>query len=266
MGFASGSVSFRRFAVLGDQPAQVDQALMDKLSENALRPGELGVPEEVEYGWSGGRHVLDGEFSFEQNVYGDALFFALRIDTNKVPGDLKRAYTAMEEQAAAAANPSGFISKIQKRDARDIVRRKIDEELRSGRFRRSKLLPIVWDVPSATLYCAASGTALEQLLELFERTFGLSLVPLSAGSIAVRLLEPKGRRRDYEDLRPTRFVYGGDGESQQPEYPWVAKGPEPKDFLGNEFLLWLWHETDTNGGGGAVSTTDGREGAVLSDP
>src|SRR5438034_2028949 len=263
MGFASGSVSFRRFAVVGDQSGQIDQELIDKLSEHALRPGELGVPEEVEYGWSGGRHVLDGEFSFENNVYGDALFFALRIDTNKVPGDLKRAYTAIEEQAAAAGNPSGFISKNQKRDTRDIVRRKIDEELRSGRFRRSKLLPIVWDVPAETLYCAASGSALEQLVELFERTFGLTLVPLSAGSIAVRLLEPKGRRRDYEDLRPTRFVHGADGEGQQPEYPWVAKGPEPKDFLGNEFLLWLWHETESNGGG--VATPAGPEVAVLID-
>ena len=255
MGFASGSVSFRRFAVVGDSSAQIDQDLLDKLAENALRPGELGVPEESEYGWSGGRHVLDGEFTFENNVYGDALFFALRIDTNKVPGDLKRAYTAMEEQAAAATNPSGFISKNQKRDAREIVRRKIEEEIRSGRFRRSKLLPIVWDLPSATLYCAASGSALEQLLELFERTFGLTLQPLSAGSIAIRLLEPKGRRRDYEDMRPTRFVFGSDGESQQPEYGWVSRGPEPKDFLGNEFLLWLWHETEKNGGD--VSTAGG---------
>jgi hypothetical protein len=255
MGFASGSVSFRRFAVIGDAPAQIDQDLLDKLSENALRPGELGVPEESEYGWSGGRHVLDGEFTFENNVYGDALFFALRIDSNKVPGDLKRAYTAMEEQAAAATNPSGFISKNQKGEAREIVRRKIEEELRSGRFRRSKLLPIVWDLSSGTLYCAASGSALEQLLELFERTFGLTLQPLSAGSIAIRLLEPKGRRRDYEDMRPTRFVYGSDGESQQPEYGWVSKGPEPKDFLGNEFLLWLWHETENKGG--EVSTAGG---------
>src|SRR5438045_6439522 len=111
MGFASGSVSFRRFAVVGDQPGQIDQELIDKLSENALRPGELGVPEGTEYGWSGGRHVLDGEFTFEQNVYGDALFFALRIETNKVPSDLKRAYTAMEKQAAAPTNQSGFTSK-----------------------------------------------------------------------------------------------------------------------------------------------------------
>jgi hypothetical protein len=248
MGFASGSVSFRRFVVSGEHPTQVDQEMLDKFSEHALRPGEIGVPEEVEYGWSGGRHVLDGTFSFEHNVYGDALFFALRIDTNKVPGDLKRAYAAIEEEAIAATNPSGFISKNQKRDVKDSVRRKIDDDLRSGRFRKSKLLPVVWDLPSQTLYSPATGTAQEQLVELFERTFDLTLTPISAGSAAMRVLEPKGRRRDYEDMRPTRFVAGAGGESEYPEYPWVTKGPEPKDFLGNEFLLWLWHEAESNAG------------------
>jgi hypothetical protein len=249
MGFASGSVSFRRFAVIGEQPDQIDQDLLDKLAEHAQRPGgEVGVPEEIEYGWAGGRHVLDGTFSFENNVYGDAIFFALRIDSNKVPGDLRRAYTMMEEDAVAATNPSGFISRMQKRDVKDVVRRKVDEDMRSGRFRRSKLLPIVWDLPSGTLYCAANGPSLEQLMELFERTFGLTLMPISAGSLALRLLESRGKRRDYEDFRPTRFVQGPEGETQFPDYPWVAKGPEPKDFLGNEFLLWLWHETEASGG------------------
>jgi len=85
---------------------------------------------------------------------------------------------------------------------------------------------------------------MEKLMEIFERTFGLELAPLSAGSLALRLLEDSSKRRDYEDLRPTRFVSGPEGEGQYPEYPWVAKGPEPKDFLGNEFLIWLWHEAD----------------------
>ena len=31
------------------------------------------------------------------------------------------------------------------------------------------------------------------------------------------------------------------------EYPWTAKGDGAKDFLGNEFLLWLWHETQKTG-------------------
>ena len=154
----------------------------------------------------------------------------------------------MEQEAVASTNPSGFISKNQKRDVKDIVARKIEDELRTGKFRRSKLLPVLWDIPAHMIYCAASGKSLEQLMELFERTFGLPLMPLSAGSLAMRLLDSTGRRRDYEDLRPTRFVPGPEGESQWPDYPWVLKGPEPKDFLGNEFLLWLWHEVETKDG------------------
>lgn len=248
MGFASGSVSFRRFAVVGDAPAAVGQGLLDKLAEHALKPGEFGVPGEVEYGWGGGRHVLDGHFSFEHNVFGDALHFALRVDTNKVPSDLKKAYQIMEEEAVAATNPSGFISKGQKRDVKDVVRRKLEEDVRSGRFRRTKLVPVLWDLATGTVYSAASQNIQEKLGEIFERTFDLKLMPVTAGALALRLLEPRGRRRDYEDFRPTRFVNGPEGEGQFPEYPWVAKGPEPKDFLGNEFLLWLWHEADSRTG------------------
>lgn len=248
MGFPTGSLSFRRFAVIGKAPAAPDQSLLERLSEHALRPGEFGVPEEIEYGWSGGRHVLDAQFSFEHNVFADALHFALRIDRNKVPTELKKAWQIMEEEAVAASNPSGFISKNQKREVKESIRRKMDDELRTGHFRRSKLLPILWDLPGGMVYCNAAGTNFEKLAEIFERTFDLKLQPLTAGGLALRLLEPGGRKRDYEDFRPTRFVYGPNGESEYPEYPWVLKGPEPKDFIGNEFLLWLWHEADHRGG------------------
>ena len=157
MGFSSGSVSFRRFAVSGKAPKSPDQELLDKLAEHVLKPGEFGLPEEEEWGWCGGRHVLDGKFSFEHNVFNDCLHFALRIDTNKVPGELKKAWQLMEEEAAASENPSGFISKNQKKDVKESIRKKIEDELRSGHFRRSKLLPILWDLPSHTIYCSASG-------------------------------------------------------------------------------------------------------------
>jgi hypothetical protein len=244
MGFASGSVSFRRFAVVGKAPKTVDQDLLDKLAEHALREQEFGVPEEVAYGWNGGRHVFDGLFSFENNVYADALHFAMRIDTNKVPSEMKKAWQIMEEEAVAKGNPSGFISKNQKKEVKDTVKRKMDEDLRSGKFRRSKLLPVLWDLSTQTLFCSATGATLEKLAEIFERSFGLELQPLSSGSLGLRLLEPHARKRDYEDMRPTRFVPGPEGEGQVPDYPWVAKGAEPKDFVGSEFMLWLWHEAD----------------------
>jgi len=248
MAFDSGAVSFRRFVVIGKSPSMIEQAQLDVLSENALRPTEAGVPEEVEYGWNGGRHILDREFSFDTNVYADALHIGMRIDTNRVPPEVKQAYLAVEEQAVAAGNPSGFISKGQKRDVRDVVRRKMDDDLRSGQYRRSKLFAVLWDLPSATLYAAVNQAAEEKLRELFERTFGLELAPVSAGTLAARLLEPRGRRRDIEDARPTRFVFGPEGEQQSPDYPWTSKLAETKDYLGNEFMLWLWHEADRHDG------------------
>ena len=248
MGFASGAVSFKRYAVVGSRPAAIDQDLLDRLEEHALRERDLGVPEEVEYGWSGGRHVFDASFSFEHNVFAEAMSFALRIDTNKVPSELKQAYALMEEEAVAATNPSGFISKLQKRDVKDTVRRKIDDDLRSGKFRRSKLASVLWDVQNDIVYCSASQTVEEKLLEIFERSFQLKLIPLTSGSIGLRKLESRGRRRDYEDIRPAWFAIGPEGESQAPDYPWVAKGDEAKDFVGNEFLLWLWHEAEARSG------------------
>lgn len=259
MGFATGSVTFRRFAVVGKHPKAITEDHIKSLAEFALKPSDIGAPEEVEYGWSGGRHIFDGNFSFEHNVFGDAIHFALRVDTNKVPGDLKKAYQLIEEDAVAKKNPSGFLSKQQKREVKDTVAKKIDEELRSGRFRKSKLTPMLWDFPSQTLYSPASAATFEKLSEIFERTFGLELVPLTSGSLALHLLEPAGKKRDYEDLRPTRFVQGPEGESQYPEYPWVAKGPQPKDFLGNEFLLWLWHESEAHNGEIAVTNDAGEK-------
>jgi hypothetical protein len=170
------------------------------------------------------------------------------VDTNRVPAELRLAYKMMEEEAIAAANPPGFISKKQKKSVRETLAQKMDEEIRSGKFRRSRITPVLWDLPGEAVYSPASPTAGEKLMELFERSFGLELQPLSAGSLAQKMLESRGRRRDYEDFRPTRFVLGDGGDGHYPEYPWTARGAQPKDFLGNEFLLWLWHEADENDG------------------
>jgi hypothetical protein len=262
MGFDSGSVSMRRFAVVGHSPKAVDQVLLDRLSEHAASADPLGTPGEVSYSWSGGRHILDTEFSFDNNVFADALHFALRIDTNQIPPEISKAYRLQEEIAVAKGNPSGFISRKQKKEVRETAQRRIDDELRSGKYRRSKLLPILWDMPNGTLYCNAGAKAEEYLQEIFERTFQLTLEPLSAGSLAQRILEGQQSRRDYEDLRPTRFATGPDGEHQPAEYPWVAKGAQAKDFLGNEFALWLWHTADHNAG---VITTPIGDASILFD-
>lgn len=242
MGFESGSISFLRYAVVGDSPKMADEDLLKKLEENALNPSDMGLPADVEYGWAGPRHVLDQAFDFERCVFNDCVAFALRIDTNKVPSEVRNAWQIMEEEAVAKTNPSGFISKQQKKLAKDTIGRKVDDELRSGKYRRSKHIPVLWDIPNAVLYGPASVSVREKLTELFSRTFDLELHPLTSGTIALRELERRGKRREYEDFVPTRFAKSPEDPDAPAEYPWTAKGDGAKDFLGNEFLLWMWHE------------------------
>lgn len=245
MGFDSGALAFTRFNVVGEVARLPDEETLEKFSALALREEEL-TTSEVDYGWCGPRHVLDGDFGVGNTVYNDCITVGLRIDTNRVPSELKRAYVTMEESAAAASNPSGFASKRQKKEAKDAAKKKIEEDLASGKFRRSKMIPVLWDLPNHTLYAAVSASAREQLVELFERTHNCTLEPITSGNLGLHKLESIGRRREYEDLTPTRFAaIAGDPPA---EYPWTAKGDQAKDFLGNEFLMWLWNEAGSKGG------------------
>ena len=54
--------------------------------------------------------VPDTFLDLAKNIVNDALLFDLRIDTEKPPADLLRAYTAIELKAISKHNPSGFAS------------------------------------------------------------------------------------------------------------------------------------------------------------
>lgn len=251
MGFASGTVSFARFKVIGDAPKKVDDTALGILTENAFVQQEWGTPNEIEAGFVTGQHLLDTQFGYEKNVFneGSRLLFALRIDTNKVPSELKHAQRRINELAAASQNPSGFATKAQKREAKEIADRTLAEDLAKGKFRRSRMIPVYWDLERQQLYCAsASNAVVEQLARLMRQAFEVSIEPLSAGNLALAL----GQGKTLEDLRAsplTRSPSVRDGElSEMPAVPWASAASMPLDFLGNEFLIWLWYQTREHDG------------------
>ena len=108
MPITSGRVSYCRFRVTGDAPDSVDETFTDLLHEHHFRETEIGAPDEVEAGWVTAEHLMDTNFTYDKVAYGPFAMFALRIDTHKVPGEVKKAYQKMNEQAAAAESPTGL--------------------------------------------------------------------------------------------------------------------------------------------------------------
>src|SRR5690606_35532297 len=98
---------------------------------------------------------------------------AVRIDTHKVPAEVRHAYRLQNELAAAQMNPSGFATKAQKREAKELAGRQIHEDLAAGKFRSSKSVPLLWDLGAGVLYCGATGnTVHEQVSRLMREAFG----------------------------------------------------------------------------------------------
>jgi hypothetical protein len=175
----------------------------------------------------------------------DTLHVAMRVDEQKIPGDLLRAYYQVELSALTAANPSGHPSAKQKRQAREYAKDRLENEAKDGRYLRRKAIPVLWDAPSNELLVGTTSvTALDRLITLFHHTFDRKFDLLGAGRQAFTQAEVTNQTRDVDDARPTVFVQG----AQTTDVAWMPD-ENNRDFLGNEFLLWLWyfleHEGDT---------------------
>jgi hypothetical protein len=162
------------------------------------------------------------------------------VDTDKIPGDLLRAYYAVELKALSKNNPSGFASARQKREAKEIARERLEQEAKDGRYKKRKCIPVLWDkISNEVLFGATSLTQIDRLCSLFEQTFGVELDCITAGRRAYQLAELNARTRLVDDSSPSAFIPG----ITPTDVAWIAD-ESSRDFIGNEFLLWLWYYTD----------------------
>lgn len=264
MTFQSGRVSFVQFAVSGDAPSTVDDTCLSILKSGAFKEQEFGVPDSLELGFTTGEHLFDTQFTFEKNGFGPAgswLLFAMRMDSHEPPSEVKQAYRKMNEQAVADDSPTGFASKREKREARESADRQLNEDLAAGKFRKSRTTPLLWDLAGERLYCGSSSVkTIDAVTQLLRDHFAVELRYLSAGTMAGEAMRRLGRDRDYEDVRPGAYTdppaefsvaeededadFSG-GDRSMPRVPWVTKSVDLKDFLGNEFLIWLWWLSET---------------------
>jgi predicted short-subunit dehydrogenase-like oxidoreductase (DUF2520 family) len=240
MGFAAGAATFRRYRVTRGKCAQLDDAFVKALIDHAFgRHGTVDSGEE--YGWVTPEHLFDVRFAAEKIEAGRFAHFFFRVDKLAPPASIARSYVAMEQAAALEVSGRAFLTKQEKRQAKEAAVARAETEARSGAFRRISAWPVLLDLDRQMLYFATtSQQANEKLQKLFEETFDAALEPVNAHTLAVRAVEPSGQRRSLEDARPAHMI----------EPPTDVDGdvysldPADRSFLGREFLTWLWFTVD----------------------
>ncbi len=244
MSYLYGRIAFERFDVSGRDIKILDQSHVKTIDDHAIGKTGAITADGVEVGFTAGRHVLDLDFSLEKNIVNDSLVFGLRVDTNKLPSDLMRAYTEMELAVLLAESEQEFPSRKMKQQAKEAAEERLNDEAKSGRFRRMKQFPAMWDIRNKVVYFGGSNqTAMEQFSNLFKEAFGRTLTRRTSGHVAYEVAQRLEKTRSLEDLSPTAFT----GPGKTMPYAWISESFGTRDFLGNEFLLWLWWYLENEG-------------------
>ena len=254
MGFLSGPVTFECFRIGGSQPRQFGPEQVEILEKFAIGQIETSSTEQANVGFLAGRHLFDCDFDLEKNVIADALHFAVRIDTNQIPAAIRKAWLQMELSAAVADSPSGRPTKTQRQEAKEAVEARCQDEAQTGKFRRMQQFPVLWDARNNILYFGgSSATAIEQCRDLLSRAFDLELERFASGKRAEEWAAEAKRRKAMDEISPSLFF----PNEPRAEIAWWNQEPDNFDYLGNEFLLWLWWRWETQSD--TIELPDGSE-------
>ena len=229
----NGRVTFLRFKVDGPKPPIFTEEHLGRLEEFQSGRQKIASADGIDAGWTAGSHVLDKDLRPAKNIVNDALCFDLCVEFDKLPADKLKAYYEGNLAALAKENPTGLPSAKQKREAKESARDRLEEEAKDGRYKKRKCIPVMWDgVSNEVLLGATALTHIDRLVSLFQQTFGYGLDPITSGRLAA------GGQAEATSL--SSFTPGSGSDAA-----WIADETS-RDFLGNEFILWLWYFSEKN--------------------
>lgn len=229
MGILNNTVSICQFQIIGTvQSDDLGSWVGQRLSKNRFRSIE-NTSEELSVGWVQLDDYQDSEFNGSHTYQHDHYFaFSLRIDQRKLPQALLKPYILKAEEQWLGENPRfNRVPKEQREHLRDAVR--------SSLFARTLPTPAIFDVVWDThrnlvTFCNLSSKRIDLFVDLFNKSFeGLRLLPLHPMARAGQVVDEK--------LKPALdAANAGSGEN-------VLDQMKANQWLGEDFLLWLMHET-----------------------
>ena len=107
MGFLSGRVTYTRYRVSGDEPPAVRRGApgAGRAARRSAGTARATRPTASRSAGPAATTSSTSSFDLAKNVVNDALHLAMRVDTDKIPGSLLKAYTRIETDARAKVEP-----------------------------------------------------------------------------------------------------------------------------------------------------------------
>lgn len=202
MGALRGSISYSKFFVRGDLPEGFRDTFVERIGLRAFRPLDAAEEAEQRAGWCSIESPLDCELDHPKIYFNSYLNLGYRVDRWQIPAPLFKAHFAEAERAHLAKKGREKLGRQEKEELTAVVSRRLRAQL----LPVMKVIDLSWNLETGVLrFWSQSPRVHEGLGELFEDTFGLSLVPESPYTVAADIGLTPAQAAAFEGIRPTAF-------------------------------------------------------------
>lgn len=207
MGALNGTLSMRRYRIMGRPPEDFRDRYVRSVRAHALVPldPEKNPKEDRAYGWCCIHDESDVDLDIGKFWLDGHICLGLRQDVLRpAPAEVKRELSRrkLEEEAKR----KGPLPKSALRDLKEQVM----AELRKRTAPQVRVVDVVWRVDEEIAYLFSQSAAQNELfLELFAKTFGLALDVEGPGAWAQELAMNEELEEELRALRPSAPMLGG---------------------------------------------------------
>lgn len=186
MGALSGSATIKRMIADGPPIAGFRQRYIETLNAHAIHGLTPEAAEDRVTGWATIAHPLDARFEPDKVLFNEYLCVAYRVDTLRVPSSTLKLYQREAELQWLAENHRETMPRPQRKNLFEQVHR----DLRARMLPSIKVVDLVWNTDTGQVWIwTQNGKLLEEIDDLFQKTFDRSLLPTDPYSIGERNLD-----------------------------------------------------------------------------
>lgn len=174
MGAFKGALTVRRFRVEDDPPAGFQTEYIKALNSNRFHDLVPADDSDRATGWVVCGRLLDSQFDLPKAIWNDFLVATYRIDSLRIPPSMLEAHVQRREQEVIAERGVDNLSRSERNELKEMVRL----ELRRKMLPSMKGIDLAWNLGRRRVFVWTTNQgALDEIVDLFLRTFGKNLLP-----------------------------------------------------------------------------------------
>ena len=181
MGALQGGLTYRQYRVNENLLPTWQKRVQEGLITNIATEIDPRSDDERSIGWCDIHFALSSSISLDQCLRNEYIIAGMRVDTLSVPKSMLAIYCEREERNVMRELKKTVLTRYERVE----IREQVEKELRKKVLPSIKSTEMIWNWETGYVRFFSTSKGLnEEFIELFEESFGLTLTPEYAYTLA----------------------------------------------------------------------------------